>query len=94
MQHTGEHSCPSAISIKLQSNFFEITLRYGCFPVNLLHIFRTLFPKNTSGGLLLHVLLRNLLRSNPQAFNDLLQYGLGATSTGNLFSTIHEDLVT
>ena len=35
------------------SNFIEITLRHGCSPVNLLHIFRTLFPKNTSGWLLL-----------------------------------------
>ena len=26
----------------------EITLRHGCSLVNLLHIFRTLFPKNTS----------------------------------------------
>ena len=41
------------ISIKLQSNFSEITLQLGCFPVNLLHIFRTPFLKNTSGGLLL-----------------------------------------
>ena len=31
----------------------QITLRHGCFPVNLLHIFRTPFPKNTSGWLLL-----------------------------------------
>ena len=31
----------------------EITLRHGCSPVNLLHIFRISFPKNTSGGLLL-----------------------------------------
>ena len=31
----------------------EITLRYGSFPVNLLHIFRTEFTKNTSGWLLL-----------------------------------------
>ena len=37
----------------MQSNFFEITLRHGCSPVNLLHIFRTLFLKNTSGQLLL-----------------------------------------
>ena len=36
-------------------NFIEITLRYGCSPVNLLHIFRTLFPRNTSGWLLLNV---------------------------------------
>ena len=30
-----------------------IALRHGCSPVNLLHIFRTPFPENTSGGLLL-----------------------------------------
>ena len=34
-------------------NFIEITLRHGCSPVNLLHIFRILFLKNTSGQLLL-----------------------------------------
>ena len=38
---------------KLQSNFIEITLRHGCSLANLLHIFRTFLPKNTSGGLLL-----------------------------------------
>ena len=38
---TGEHPSQSAISIKLQSSFFEITLRHGCSPVNLLDIFRT-----------------------------------------------------
>ena len=51
---TGEHPCRSEISIKLQRNFIEITLPYGCFPVNLLHISRTPFYKNTSGGLLLN----------------------------------------
>ena len=40
---TGEHPYRSAISIKLQSNFTEITLRHGCSPVNLLYIFRTPF---------------------------------------------------
>ena len=54
----GEHPCRSAILIKLQSNFIEsnfieIALRHGCFPVNLLHIFKTPFLKNTSGWLLL-----------------------------------------
>ena len=33
--------------------FIEITLRHRCSPVNLLHNFRTLFPKNTSDRLLL-----------------------------------------
>ena len=39
--------------IKLFCNFFEIPLRHGCSPVNLQHIFRIPFPKNTSGPLLL-----------------------------------------
>ena len=34
-------------------NFIEITLRHGRSPVNFQHIFRTPFPKNTSGELLL-----------------------------------------
>ena len=38
---------PNCNSIKLQSNFIENTLRHGCCPVNLLHIFRTHFPRNT-----------------------------------------------
>ena len=50
---TGQHSCRSAISIKLLCNFIEITFRHGCSPVNLLHIFRTPFSKNTYGRLLL-----------------------------------------
>ena len=49
---TAEHPCRSAISI-FQYFFIEIDLRHGCFPVNLLHIFRTPFPKNISGWLLL-----------------------------------------
>ena len=36
----------------MQTNFIEISLRHGCSPVNLLHIFRTPFLKNTSGRLL------------------------------------------
>ena len=44
---TGEHPCRSVISMKLQSNFIEITFRHGCCNVNLLLIFRTSFLKNT-----------------------------------------------
>ena len=46
-----EHPCQSMTLIKLQSNFIEMTLRHGCSPVNLRHIFRTPFTKNTSGWL-------------------------------------------
>ena len=53
-QFTVELRCRSVISIKLL-NFIETTLRYKCSPIYLLHIFRTPFPKNTSGGLLLNV---------------------------------------
>ena len=52
---TGEHPCQSVISIKLQSNFIEITLRHGCSLVNLLPYFRTPFTKKTSGWLLLYI---------------------------------------
>ena len=45
---TGEHLCRSVISVKLLYNFIEIALRHGCSLVNLLHIFRTPFPTNTS----------------------------------------------
>ena len=47
------------ISVKLQSNFMEITLRHECSPVNLLLIFRTPFPKSTSERLLLYFLRWN-----------------------------------
>ena len=49
----GEHTCRGVISIKLQSNFFEIILRHGCSPVNLLHISKTHSPKNTYDWVLL-----------------------------------------
>ena len=48
---TGEKPCRSAISIILQSNFIEIALRLWCSPVNLLHISRIPFPRNTAGFL-------------------------------------------
>ena len=53
---TVEHPCRSVISIKLQSNFIEITLWHGCFPVNLLHMFRTPFLRNTCRLMLLYML--------------------------------------
>ena len=46
----------SLISIKLFCNFIDITLRQGCSCVNLLYSFKTPFPRNNSGGLLLNSL--------------------------------------
>ena len=51
---TGEHPRRSVISINMQINFIEIALWHGYSPVNLLHILRTPFLKNFSGGLLLY----------------------------------------
>ena len=51
---TGEHLCRSVISLKLLCNFIEIVLRHGCSPVDLLYFFRTPFPRNASGWLLLY----------------------------------------
>ena len=42
---------------KVASNFIEITLWHGCSPANLLPIFKASFPNDSSGGLLLHVIL-------------------------------------
>ena len=39
--------------VVLGKGVLKITLRHGYSPVNLLHIFRTLFLKNTFGWLLL-----------------------------------------
>ena len=68
----GEHSCASVISIKLLCNFIKITLRHECSPVNLLHIFRIPFLKNTSGWplLILHRLnLRIKTRTEVETCN-------------------------
>ena len=41
---------------------FKIAFPDGCFPENLLHVFKTPFPKNTSERLLLvYVIQYNLL---------------------------------
>ena len=40
---------------KVALRLYLITLRHGCDLVNLLEVFRTLFSKNTSGGLVLCV---------------------------------------
>ena len=56
---TGEPLYRSVISIKLQSNFIEITLWHGCSPVNLLNLFRIPFSKNTDRGLLLDFIIKS-----------------------------------
>ena len=66
-KYTGEHTCRSVISIKLQSNLIKITLRHGCSPVNLLHIFRKPFSRNTSWWLLLQEAIKG------SYFQELLQ---------------------
>ena len=45
-----EHSSRSVISIKLQSNFMEITLRHGCSPVNCCIFSKHVFLRTPLGG--------------------------------------------
>ena len=62
---------------KVAKQLNEIPLRHGCSPVNLLHIFRTPFPKNTSGWLLLYLLPithSNLHFNIPKFFNSLFKF--------------------
>ena len=39
---------------KVAKQPIEITIHRRCYPVNLLHVSRTPFPKNIYGGLLLN----------------------------------------
>ena len=45
-------------------NFIEFALRYGCSPVDLLHILRSPFSKNSSGQLLLIFDSRKMILEN------------------------------
>ena len=65
---------------KLLCNFIEITLRYRCSPVNLLHIFRTPFYKKTSGGLFLAVVcLIFSFDPDPRAYHTVWGCVIGIT---------------
>ena len=66
----GEHPCRSVISIKLLCNLIKIKLRHRYSPVNLLHIFKLTFPKNTFGGLL----LKFWVQCWPILYCDMLRY--------------------
>ena len=46
----------------------ESTLHHGFYPVNLLHISRTPFPKSTFGGLLLNMYLEGMKIRQPEDF--------------------------
>ena len=60
---------------KFALNFVEIALRRGCSPANLLHIFRTPFYKNISGGLLLQIFVFKLRNSKgTNTFKGYLRY--------------------
>ena len=49
-----EHPRWSAASIKLHRGFFEVALRRGCSPVDLVVFFEACFYDSISGGPLLH----------------------------------------
>ena len=57
---------------EVQSNFIEITLRHRCSVVNLQHIFRTPFPKNTSGWMLLEREYERHENTGKYSFSQLL----------------------
>ena len=50
---SGGHLCWSVVSMMLLCNFIEIALWHRFSAVNFLHAFRTLFYRNSYGGLLL-----------------------------------------
>ena len=60
--NTGEGNWFFIFLTKFIDNFIAIALRHGCSAVNLLHIFRKTFPKNTSGGILMKSILSFILK--------------------------------
>ena len=56
---------------KVAGNFMEIVLWYGCCLINLLDIFRTPFPKNTSGELFLSIVTGESLIKIVNVFSHL-----------------------
>ena len=77
---------PSVISIKLLWNFIKIALRHGSSPINLLHIFRTPFPKNTSGWLLLSHIFQHSVEM--MEYNGHIKYRIIADCTDCKFTGI------
>ena len=64
---TGEHPCQGAISKKVALQLYGSRTLAWCSPVNLLHIFRIPFPKNTTGVLLL--IVQNIFYILEQSFH-------------------------
>ena len=58
---------------KIVCNYIEIALRHRCSPANLLHIFGTPLPKNTSGWLLLKIGVSSSNKSNIQLYTKKYQ---------------------
>ena len=48
--------------------YVETALRHGCSPLNLMHSFRTHFPKNTFGGLLCNFIEMTLRHGCPPVY--------------------------
>ena len=69
---------------KMLCNFIEVALQHGCSPVNLLHIFRTPFLKNTTEGLLLS-LLRQIIVSLEVI--PTMSGNIGTANTGDIFQS-------
>ena len=68
------------------SNFIEMKLVYGCSPVNLLHIFKTPFAKNTYGGLPLIVhWVYNLVWSYIRGSDEIQDMTLRTFSLGRVY---------
>ena len=59
---------------KLYSNFTEITLLRGCFPVHLLHICRTAVLTNAYEGLLLQIFIQHVCLIFQYKFFSFLPY--------------------
>ena len=65
---TGEHPCRSVTLRHGKQQLYKITPRHGRSLVNLLQLFRTPFPKNTSEELLLRFLQKIITTKSRSIF--------------------------
>ena len=92
-EFTGEHSCQSVVLTKLLRNFIEVALPHGHSPVNLLHISRAHFPKNTSKVPLLFISCLQYPRQQISLKIYMLYLFLGKSKHRHRKKTIHYKLV-
>ena len=75
----------------LRKGVLKIALRHRGSPVNLLRIFRIPFPRNTSGWLLLPIILVRLTGEFKHHLNTRIEEHLGKDKKSHIYSHLQQN---